>query len=69
MESAANEALVMKQSTHRGRTEHRSIQLPLSVDVVLRDLHFKTSRFSIKQLHAINWPNNFDVACFWEKGS
>lgn len=56
---------LVEVSAHRGRTEDFSIQFPLAVNVILRDLHLETSRLSVKQLHAINWPNNLDVTCWW----
>lgn len=52
---------------HRGRTEDFSVQLPLAVDVILRDLHLETSRLSVKQLHAVNRPDNLDVTSWWER--
>lgn len=31
------------------------------MDIVLRNLHLKASGLSVKQLYAVNWPNNLDV--------
>lgn len=59
----ANETTVgLNDGSHRGRTEEFSVQLPLAVDVVLRDLHFESSRLSIEQLHTVDWPDHLDVA-------
>lgn len=49
------------RDAHRGWTEDLPVQLPLAMNVVLGDLHLKTSRLPIKQLHAINRPYYLDV--------
>lgn len=50
--------------SYRGATEDFPIQFPLAVDVVLGDLHLKTSRLAIKKLHSVNGPDHFHIECF-----
>lgn len=56
-----------KVRSHRGTTENISIQLPLAWDVILGDLHLKTTRLSIEELHSVERPDNFNVTCFKHK--
>jgi len=46
----------------RRRAEDLPVQLPLAVDVLLGDLHLEASRLSVEKLHAVNRPNDLDVA-------
>lgn len=54
-------AAVAVTKTHGRLVQSFSLQLPVSVDVLLRDLSLELGRFRLRHLHAVQWSHHLDV--------